>query len=450
MLRDGFSRLIGPLMVLTLFMASGVSFAQSGGDGGKTATYFSQGQAVNNAQDQNASQQSAVNDFLVQALTQAMGTFLSPSQLGSQFNSIQEKILKQPQRYIATYQIFSETPAGGLYKVTGQATVAMDLLKKDVEQLGVGSAQARMSSGTDQAPPPASSSAERTPQEKHQSSRGVIVTRQELFWAVAEKWGQQWYIPRGKGDSRGLFALSVMREAQDFDWSLHLPETSSITIEPNGNVSIPQVVSEAKALGIRKAVVGTVGVRKKQDQDNSIEAILRILDVSTGTSQGEIRKTWKAGQTSDQDDAVELASLVIPQLDNLLHDQEASEGRKGAPSAGAAPGSGEAQEREGSDEKKGASEWTLSIPSERAFAYLEELQNLLRERSKSFQVKRVEMGAGEVRMRVEGVDGSSLSALQGTRLPSGVQLQVEGVSQENRSARLSFGPAGASQTEPKQ
>jgi hypothetical protein len=62
--------------------------------------------------------------------------------MGSHFAALQAKILKQPERYVQTYQVFSESPSGGLYRVTGQVTVAMDALKNDIQQLGLTPAQA--------------------------------------------------------------------------------------------------------------------------------------------------------------------------------------------------------------------------------------------------------------------------------------------------------------------
>lgn len=458
MVHNRFCCLIRPLIALMLFLAAGISLAASGGGTEKRATYFSQGQAIDNPQDRNASQQSAVQDFLVQALTQAMGTFLSPSQMASQFAFIQDKILKQPQHYVETYQVFSETPANGLYKVTGQVTVTMDLLRTDLEQMGIGAAEARtpLEAAVPSSTAPSAASAPsvqgRMPQGQRQPARGVVVTKQELFWAVTEKWDQQWYLPHGKRDPRGLFALSIMQEAQDFDWSLHLPEQGSITVEPNGNVSVPQVISEAKSLGISKIIVGTVGVRKKQNQDNSIEATLRVLNASTGKSQGEIRKTWKAGPASDQDDAVELASLVIAQLDNLLHEEGPGPGEDGEPAkaapAAAAPTADSTRGSGG--ELRGTGEWTILIHSEHPFAHLEELQNLIKERSKSVQVKGMELGAAVVKLRLDGVDGQSLSSLRGARLPSGAQIQVDEVSQEARTISLSFSSTSTSQPEPGQ
>ncbi|MFP5214143.1 MAG: hypothetical protein ACLGPL_12275, partial [Acidobacteriota bacterium] len=69
------------------------------------SVYFSQGQAVNNPQDQPGSQQEAVRDLLVQALAQAAGTFLTPTQMGSRYSLLQEKVFSDPNHYVDTYQV---------------------------------------------------------------------------------------------------------------------------------------------------------------------------------------------------------------------------------------------------------------------------------------------------------------------------------------------------------
>jgi hypothetical protein len=126
-----------PLLCLSLaavfLLVHGVAGGQSEG---KPGVFFSQGQAISNPQDRSGSQREAVQDFLAQAIAQAAATVLSPAQLGKQYQRIQEVILKRPDRYVRTYEIFSENSnQGGLYRVTGQVSVAMDLLKNDLARL---------------------------------------------------------------------------------------------------------------------------------------------------------------------------------------------------------------------------------------------------------------------------------------------------------------------------
>jgi hypothetical protein len=118
--------------------------AQAAGEplGENPAVFFSRGQAIFSPGNASQSQHEAIQDLLVQAIIQATAAVVSTARLGEQYQLVQEKILKQPQRYVRSYQIFSENPnQGGLYRVAGQVSVAMDLLKKDLTTLGLTSSE---------------------------------------------------------------------------------------------------------------------------------------------------------------------------------------------------------------------------------------------------------------------------------------------------------------------
>ena len=105
--------------------------------GSQPATFFSHGQAVDDPQDHAKSQQQAIQDFMVQGLTQAIASFLSPTQMGTQFSELQKKLLVKPSKFIDSYQVFSESHTDGMFQVIGQVTVSMDALKKDLEESGI-------------------------------------------------------------------------------------------------------------------------------------------------------------------------------------------------------------------------------------------------------------------------------------------------------------------------
>lgn len=423
------------------------------GSGAGTTTVFSQGQAALNAQDQTGSQLQAIQDFLVQAVVQALGTLLTPSQLGSQYSSVRDKILVQPQRYITDYEVFSEAPANGLYRVTGKVTVDLEVLRKDLETLERAEAQSSLSSPSsreseetrDMEVDPREEASAEPRQETGNASRGVVSTHQDLFWVVTEKWDPEWVLPRDKRDPRGLFAMSMAQEAADYGWSLLFPRPGSIAMDQNGNVSPAQAISEAKTLGVHHVVVGTIALRQKQKQDPFLEMGLSVFNVSTGKPQGNIRKTFNVSQGSVQESAMEFANSIFPQLDSLL--RQSGEADLIPPMIPKE----QSQPRGPAGELKGTGEWTVAVArSENQFALMEELQNLIRERFKSAQIKSFELGAGEIRMRVDGVDGTFLSSLQGMKLSGGVQIQVDGASQETRTINLRFVSSKPSRPESRQ
>jgi len=91
-----------------------------------------------------------------------------------------------------------------------------------------------------------------------------------------------------------------------------------LTPDIRGNVPLNSVLTQAGRLGLARAVVGNVALRKSGNQNPRIEAALRVVDVPSGRVQGEIRKQWTLQGDSIQEGALELASLIVPQLDRFM------------------------------------------------------------------------------------------------------------------------------------
>ena len=330
----------------------------------QTVPFFSQGQAAYNPQDQAKSQQAAIQDFMGQALIQAIGKFLSPSQMGTLFSDIQKKILSQPSKYVDSYQVFSETQNGGLYRVIGQVTIAMDLLRKDMEAQGfsiesAASAKAASPAATSSLPEgdtaaesavPAkaaqtgeSSAAAVTGNPGASAARGLTVTKKEILWVVPEKWEQEWVLPTDKRDTRHLLTQGIARELGDYDYTLQFPPPGSLKMDLTGNIPLSQVIALAQAQGIRAAVLGTASF--KQDRGSKmakLEADLRVIRIGPGPdkSETEIRQEQSMEELSNQEGAAELASRIAPQLNDLLGGPGENETKRSA--------AGPALEQEGS------------------------------------------------------------------------------------------------------
>lgn len=404
--------------------------AQGGG-----GSYFSQGQALYNAQDLAKSQQDALQDLMVQAVTQALGTLLGPSQMGSHYAALQAKILKQPERYVQTYQIFSENPADGLYRVTGQVTVAMDVLKKDVRQLGLTPAEVTQTQPiapaapeqtaqppepaapqeTVQTPPP-----EQSPAQVETPSQPPQPSEQSILWAVAENWDNNWILPGSSADPQSLFAMSTLQESQDYLWSLSFPQTGSLTIDPSGNLSRERLIALAQSMGVQTTITGGLTFRQDGGQGALLEASLQIIDVTSGQSKGEIHKEMLIS-SSHQEGAMRMAYVLVPQLDRLLRGASSSS----YPQAGVSVAAGD--------------EWTLLVHSEYPYASWEELEEVLRERFSSMQVNKLEVGPNLAKVKIQGIGSKFLSMLQeGIPLKDGTRMQASGYSPENRSVELSL------------
>jgi len=108
--------------------------------------------------------------------------------------------------------------------------------------------------------------------------------------------------------------------------------------------------------------------------------------------------------------------------------------------AGPAPGPSSGHQPEVS---KRVGEWTLVIHSDHLFASWQSLEKVLHERFPSMRVVRFVMDQSSARVELDGIDGESITSLDGTKLSNGVQLRVDSRSQETRTLNISFAkPAG--------
>ena len=425
------------------------------------AVFFSQGQAVDAPGDHAKSRQEAVSDFLSMAVTQAMGRFLSPSEMADRLPTLQDSLLKQPERYVETYQIFSENSVNGLYRVTGQVTVTMDSLRNDLKKSGlpVSSEQnvAQKERPRDESEGTAAgisgeaaASVATSPEEAAEPTQEAGPANRDVFWAVTEKWDQEWNLPDDPANPRDLFAAGAAQELEDFGWSLRLPEKKSFAIDNSGNISTEQVLARAGEMNIERAVMGAVSLRQKQGESTRLNAVLRVLSVSTRKTVGEIRKELPVEEGSNQEAAMALTAAVAPQLDRLLDGASqagppAKEGLPaGAPGVGPEPatppaaGSGRPGPAPETPAPEGA--WILKIATRQQFSAWQQVEKLLREQFKSMQVKGLQFGASQITAILEGVDGRFFSSLNGKRFQGGETVQVDSFSPEERSVKITVSP----------
>jgi hypothetical protein len=447
----------GAVLFLILFTVclEGTGWCALDPEPARTAAFFSQGQAAYDAQDSSKSRQEAVQDFLGQAIVQAIGTFLSPSEMGSKYGLIQERFLKNPGKYVQTYQLFSAGPANGLYQVRGQVTVAVEELKKDLSGSGLIGGKAATGAPTALPPQPTQPPAVSSEESRSDQARiGKTGGKQPILWAVAEKWGPRWYIPESWQDPHGIFAASAFQDTSDYNWQPRLPEAGSITVDDEGNIQISQVASSARALGIKKAAVGYVVLRNGQTQQPVLEATIRILDIASGQYQGEFHKELTLQEGGEHEGAMELSGLIVPQLDRLIGNRTLSSEpvRESRPSEGAestearpiTQGSQTTSDAEqttgtpGFEPVKGAGEWVLVLHSAQGYAYWEELEKILHDHFKSMRVTRLDFGPDTATVKLDGVDGQFISSLNGTVLHGGAQLRIDNFSQDKHSLDISF------------
>ncbi len=435
----------------SLLCAAGACGAVAAQPQEQSTPIFSQGQAVLDPQDQAKTQQYAIQDFLVQGVSQAVGKFLSPTQMGVHFNDIQKKILSQPSKYIDSYQLFSQGENGSIFKVVGQITVAMDVLRKDLEAHGFPVANVtQRPEGPDAAEPvedplpPEEGQHAETPEEAEAeeepapvSSRGLAATKREVLWVVPEKWEQEWILPSDQREIRTLFARSMRQEFDSRDITILLPPSGAVKMDLAGNVPQSQVASLAEGLGLKDAVVGAVTYKLDRSSKQAfIEASLRVL--RGGKPAGEVRKMQSVEELSNEEGALELASRVVQEVTVLL----------GSGSAGnRAAETGRRQESQPSEAAPGAGEgvpsgpWTLSFPSVQ-YPYWKAMERALRDQFKNMLISGLEMGSGEGVVKLANIDGGFVAKMNGTVLSNGAVVRVDSFSVESRTIKVSFSPPG--------
>ncbi|MFP5213905.1 MAG: hypothetical protein ACLGPL_11065, partial [Acidobacteriota bacterium] len=274
----------------------------------------------------------------------------------------------------------------------------------------------------------------------------------EVLWVVSEKWEQEWYLPGDRRDPHGLFALSVLQEMQDYGWTLRFTGRDDLPMDNNGNISTQQAATLASRLGVPWVVVGTVSFRQRQSQETQLETSLRLVDASSGKIRGEVSKRLGMAEYSNQEGAMGLASMIVPQLDRLLDQETAVGGHESRRAEEEVQRGGEQRPARGrgTSERglaaRDSGEWVLRLRLDHQFGYWTELEKALRERFKSMQVKSFDMGPVESVVRLTGLDGPSLSSLNGVELPGGVRVQVSGEGERvfvvsfTRSERPKSGP----------
>jgi hypothetical protein len=457
-----------PVSILTVWGADSVAAVQP-----RSATYFSSGQAVYDPQDQAKCQQQAIQDLMVQGLTQAISSFLSPAQMGTQFTELQKKILAKPAKYIDSYRVFSEQQTGGMYHVVGEVTVSMGALREELEISGILAAQpkdlAKPASSSGIGVPGGATGSENTQVEKDDESaegpdesqtsasqppasqppvieggagrasyRGISATKREILWAVAEKWDREWEVPTAGGSANSLFARSLGKEMGDNDFSILFPQPGSVKMDLYGNIPPSQVISIAEGLGIKDVVVGKVSYAEdRSSKQVLLDADLRVIRIGQGKSEFELHKAQSMEDLSNQEGALELARRIAPQLSNLLGGPQAGQGA-GASTPGRAP----------SAEVASVGPLLIYVPSAQ-YPYWMELENILREQFKNMQIVNLQIGATQSAVKLDGVNGEYILKMSGTRLPSGATVRIDSYSTEAQTMNVSFSPPGGAQVETK-
>lgn len=460
-------RRYGSFLKFIMFILPAVlfTFGQAGAAQPASKVFFSRGQAAVDPQNPAKSHQQAIKNFMAQGLLQAIGTFLGPEQMGSQYEKIRKDILREPEKYIDTYQVYSEKQINGQYQVVGQVSVTMDALKKDLAKMGAPGSQngpaatssqpqaAKAAStpagaeGIDKSAPnsvaqkkPDSAQAQKSEPAASEAaakeasgtavkdaqplSRGIVSTKKEVLWAVVEKWDEKWVLPTDSSNSRCIFARSLAKQMDRLGFSILLTQPGAIEMDTEGNIPPYQATSLAAKLGVKYIVVGKVSyISDRTSQEVSLNADLRVLGPDGGQGAGhEIKKTLSMDDLSNQAGAKELASMIAPQLSALF-------GGPGEAAAKSQPGSAEFPSHLG--------KLVIHLPSSQ-YSHWTELKKILHGQFQTMHVDDLQIGPAETLVNLSGVDGSYILKMDGSRLADGFALRIDSYSTQKGAMKISF------------
>jgi hypothetical protein len=412
------------LCLCLLILASLAAHPAMGQPPQKTEIFFSQGQAMYYPDDTSRSQLEATQDLISSGVLQAVSRLLGPASTQSLFGAIQQKILLNKDKYVDGYQLASEGLANGLYRVTGQVTVAKDLLVKDLMDNGF-----QLSTSSESTLPD-------LPQEKRVLGSSVNsppetdagkpeLARSEVLWAVAENWDAKWSLPSESAVEKPTsLASNILRSTKNQDWTLRLPTTGSIQIDKQGNTDENQLMNISREIGIEKTIAGKTWLDSSQPGNQRLLASLRIIDVRTGKLAGEVRKERPLGEVSIEEGILHLAESLLPSVSEELAGQP--------PSPKVTPRS---------DSKEVPGTWTVVIRAQHPPSAWESIRKEVENRFRTAQTSGFEMGATEMKVVIDGIDGRSLrNALDNKSLaPNGQIIRIEDFSEEQRSMVVRFG-----------
>lgn len=413
-------------LVAAVFLA----FPAHGQPPQKTEVFFAQGQAVYYPDDRPRSQAEAAQDLVTSAVLQAVAGVLGPAGTQSMFGQIQEKLLSKKEKYVDGYQLASEGLVNGLYRVTGQVTVARELLIQDMRDMGFPVPPPPQPRVTDlvQGKPTWATPGGSPETQVVRPGRGPRSTRSMVAWAVAENWGSQWVLPDDVM-AGGLppFARCVLDKAMNLSWTPRFFPARAFRLGGGGRLAVEEVLAVSRQAGIEKVVTGRAWLEGSPPGNERVLAELEVLNATTGSSEAEIGGE-NLLQGAGLDAAVlRLAESLVPALDRALSGGDA------------------AKESQTTSDGSGSPEsWSVTLRAAHPQSMWEIVRREIESLFRDARTTGFEMEAERITVQVEGVDGRSLrDALEGREVsPELPPLRIEEFSEDRRTMTVGVGDLG--------
>lgn len=398
--------------------------------------------------------------LLTNGVEQAVASLLTPEEAKRMEAALRKNVYARPDRYITTYQIFSEQAQAHALEMTGEITVALDLLRSDLNRLGAqGTRSAATSSPAPSpiaAPTPAPTSMAGNPVAPHQApaasgpvspattlpevNEPPLAPGREVLWVVAEHWKEAWVLPQENGSETSPFFVGVTREISDYGWSLVAPRAGSLGQQTDGGAVIEDALALAAAMAIPIVASGRMSGQPGVDGSIVVNTELNLIEVAGNQSLGTIHQQWQAVGVNEAEASMQLANLVVPGIDQIL-----SRRAPAAPTAGSASGAGKAPPVAAPGTEvvaAAAGEQVIEIRGHRPYAVWEALQAPLTAHSGSLRVTTLELTPHGLRAHVTGADLNLFTTFNGYQLNNQLALRVDQVRPAEHTITFSTVPAG--------
>ncbi|SMC27595.1 hypothetical protein SAMN02746041_03006 [Desulfacinum hydrothermale DSM 13146] len=372
-------------------------------------TFYAQGVAPYNPDNPAQSQRNAIQDLLRQAVFQAIGTVLQPSQIQAHRAELEEKILASPDRYVQSYQPVSQAPEQELFRLQGSVLVDMKALSKDLEPWMPKPPEASIATNA--------STASEAGSAQTQSEPPPAAPVKDVVWAVAENWDGAWIFSQ-PGKSPGLLAPLIQDEASDYLWTLGYASLDPhIATDPSSPQLLQHVLDQARREGRRYVIVGTATTEGQE-----LVARCSVYALPEGVRVGTVEQRVPAA-AGRQEAALRLAALLVPSLDRVLGSTMPAE-------APAAPHSTSPDGR-----------WTITITGRHPYAAWLNLEALLAESAPELQAADLTLEPQSITVALDPHMVDQLAAADGMRVDDGHILRLKEYDASGQHLRFVLMPA---------
>lgn len=405
----------------------------------KSEIYFSQGQALYYADDLPRSRLEATQDLVRNGVLQAVAALLGPAVTQSMYGAIQEKILSNKEKFVDGYQLASEGPGSGLYRVTGQVTVSREILVQALREHGFHVASPEQSLPLVEHLPDLKLRAAAGPNEDKErpgQETAIPHTKPEVLWVVTENWGAEWRLPSQTSTGKTVpLAMAVMERAKDLQWAPRFAPSGAVQFDRQGNIDPGEISGLSREMGLERVVTGKSWLAESPPGSRRLLASVRMLDVPTGESGHEIQAENAVDGESIDEGIIGLAEAILPSIGQELS--------LPGPSAETVPRS---------DTEKNLGIWTIRIRAAHPQSAWEAVRKEIEGRFKAAQTSGFELESNEITVRIENIDGRVIREdLNGRQVsPGGPTVLIEGFSEEEHSMVVVFGSSGPGEQGPRQ